>query len=163
MLQLLEVLVEEQLGREAAEQADVAEEPGSDDFHTYAREPQMPTVHAAGQISLDAQIRGARSHPRAFWLTAHQEMRQLTQVAVRVLSALTISASVERTFSVARRVCSDRQMTMTQETVASRVMIQANCVLAIASWARAQVLQSRQKPWEDTAWRLDLPAVQDTQ
>jgi hypothetical protein len=130
MLQLLEVLVEEQLGREAAEQADWAEEPGNDDLHTDARASQTPTLPAAGQISLYAQIRGAGSHPRAFWLTAHQAMRQLAQVAVRVLSVLTTSASAGRAFSVGRKVCGDPQMAMTQETVASRVMIQANWALA---------------------------------
>jgi hypothetical protein len=114
MPQLLEVLVEEQLGREAAEQADMAEDPGSDDFHTFARTYQTPKVPAAGQISLYAQIRGAGPHPWAFWLTAHQEMGELAQVAVRVLSALTTSASVECAFSAARRACGDRQMSMTR-------------------------------------------------
>jgi hypothetical protein len=59
MLRLFEVLVGEQLSRETAEQANVAEEPGSDDFHSYARASQTPTVPAASQISLYAQIRGA--------------------------------------------------------------------------------------------------------
>jgi hypothetical protein len=87
--------------------------PRSDHFHTYARAPQTPTVPAAGQISLYAQIRRAGPHPRAFWLTVRQEMRQLAQVAVRVVIALTTSASPERAFSVARRVCRDRQMAKT--------------------------------------------------
>jgi hypothetical protein len=66
-------------------------------------------------------------------------MRQLAQVAVCVLSALAISASAERGFSVARRVCGDRQMAMTQETVASHLMIQANWTLAgqlVLNWAK---------------------------
>jgi hypothetical protein len=145
----------------------VAEKPGSDDFHTYARASQTPTMPAVGQISLYAQIHGAGPHPRAFWLTTHQEMRQLAQVVVHVHSALTTSASAEHAFSVARRVCGDRQMAMTQETIASRVMIQASWTLAgplveealaMASLARAQVLQSRQRPWEDTDKDTDKDA-----
>jgi hypothetical protein len=164
MVNLLEIFISQELTREEME-IDVAAEPGSDDFVTYITSRSQPTS-GAEQLLLYAQIREARFHSRAFWTDPHPEMQQLAKVAIRVLSCLTTSASVERTFSIARAVCTDYQMAMTQETISSRVMIRANWslvehlvkeALEMSPWVRTQLLRSHAHPWEESTWRLGIP------
>jgi hypothetical protein len=70
-------------------------------------------------------------------------------VALRVLGVLATSASVERAFSVARSVTGEYQMATRQETVSTRVMIQANCRIA-------QPLLEERKLMEDKPRRLGI-------
>jgi hypothetical protein len=171
MITTLTALVTAQIVRDVQGEADAAAEPDSDDFYTFRSTSQTEAASATDQISLYSQIRAVHFHSRSFWLTVRPELQQLTKVAIRTLSALTTSASVERAFSVARAICGDYQMAMTQETIACRVMLRANWGLveplvgeavAMAPWARGQVLRNHQRGWEDTTWRLDLPDVADT-
>jgi hypothetical protein len=48
-------------------------------------------------------------------------------------------------------------MAMAQETISSRVMIQANWALEMPHHIRTEIMQQHQPKWEDTIWRLDLP------
>jgi branched-subunit amino acid aminotransferase/4-amino-4-deoxychorismate lyase len=84
-----------------------------------------------------------------------------------ILGFLVTSASVERAFSVACSVTGDYQMAMREETVPTRVMIQAHWrtaqplladVLAMgrARSSRAHRELEEQKHMEDEPWRLGI-------
>jgi hypothetical protein len=101
-------------------------------------------------------MRNAYLHPISFWFPPPPGLRQLSAVAIRILGLPTTSASVERVFSVARWLCADYQLAMKQDTVSTRVMIQANWklaepllqeVLAMTSWARSRILEAREARW----------------
>jgi hypothetical protein len=126
MRAMLEQLVTEQVSFDVQEEAEVAAEPGSDDFCSYINASRTQTISPADQIVIYGGIRAAQFHVREFWRTASPEIQRLAKVAIRVLSSLTTSASVERSFSIARQLCGDSRMAMKQDTISSRVMIQAN-------------------------------------
>jgi hypothetical protein len=95
------------------------------------------------------------------------ELRHLTTVALRVLGFLATSASVERAFSVARSAGGDYQIAMKQEIASTRVMIQANWLIAQplladvlamgrAGWSRAHRELEERKLMEDEPWRLGI-------
>jgi hypothetical protein len=126
-----------------------SEEPATDDFHTV-----VPSTGASA------------FHLLNYWQNTPAELKHFASVALKLVGFLSTSASVERAFSVARSVATDCQMTMTQETVSARVMIQANWrvarsllanVLAIgrAGWSQTYREFEQRKLTQYPPWRLD--------
>jgi hypothetical protein len=63
---------------------------------------------AEGQVSVDTRTHASASPPLSYWQGMPAELRHLATVVQRVLGFLATSASVERTFAVARfRTCDD--------------------------------------------------------
>jgi hypothetical protein len=92
----------------------------------------------------------------------------MSVIAIKILSLLGTSASVERSFSTARQICSDYQLAMKQETIAARVMIQVNWrvarsllpeILALGrvEWARLAREREQRISEQDDPWRLEIP------
>jgi hypothetical protein len=166
MRSMLESLVDMQLIRDTPYDHEIAGEPGSDDFHTYFMTSQSETLRPIEQITWYAEIRDTRFHSKDFWLNTPLEVQQLNKVALCVLGSLATSASVERSFSIARVVCGEYQMAMAQETISVREMIQVDWDLAepsvkealeMSHQIRTEIMQQHQRMWEDTICRLDLP------
>jgi hypothetical protein len=95
------------------------------------------------------------------------DLRALSVVAIKILSLLGRSASVERSFSTARQICSDYQMAMKQETIAARAMIQVNWrvaqpllrdVLATGrrGWTRITRQREERKAEQNDPWGSDI-------
>jgi hypothetical protein len=120
---MLESLVDMQLIQDTPSDQEITVEPGSDDFHTYITTSQSEILRPIEQITSYAEIRGTRFHSKDFWLNTRLEVQQLKKVTLRVLGSLLTSASMERSFSIARVVWGEYQMAMAQETISARVMI----------------------------------------
>jgi hypothetical protein len=154
----------------AQTQADTATHPGeprdkmergSDNFTTYVPTGRPDPVSPADQIDLCSRICGSCQHAKDFWEHSPPEMRQLSLVAFRVLGLLTTSASVKRSFSVARAISGDDQLAHKQSTVSSRVPICANWSIAepllremLATPVRLRSLMACEAGSEAGAWRL---------
>jgi hypothetical protein len=163
---MLESLVDMQLVQNTPCDQEIAGEPGSNDFHTYFTTSQSETLLPIEQITWYGGIRDTRFHSKDFWLNTPLEVQQLKNVALHVLGSLGTSASVERSFSIARMICGEHQMAMAQETISARVMIQANWdhaepllkeALEMPHHIRTEIMQQHQRKWEDTVRRLYLP------
>jgi hypothetical protein len=145
-------------------------EPGSDDFCTYVTASQSPILNSHQQIATYAQMRDAYVRPISFWFPPPPGLRQPSAIAIRILGLLTTSASVERVFSAARWLCADDHLAMKQETVNTRVVIQANSrlaesllqeVLAMTSWAHSRILEAHARPDGQADWRLQIHTEED--
>jgi hypothetical protein len=123
---MLESLVDTQLIGDTPHDQEIVGEPRSDDFHTHFTTSQSETLHPIDQITGCAEISDPRFHSKDVWLNTPLEVQQLKKVIICVLGSLSTSASVERSFSIARVVCGEYQMAMSQETISARVTIQAN-------------------------------------
>jgi hypothetical protein len=88
-------------------------------------------------------------------------------VAIKFLSLLATSASVEKSFSIAQQICSECEMAMKQETIAVRIMIQVNWsvaqpllrnVLAMVQrgWSRIFRQGEQRRAEQDDSWRSDI-------
>jgi hypothetical protein len=164
IMEALMSLVQNQLEREPRE--NVAD-PGSDDFITFRPSTGVAMLTAFEQTQHYNAIRTHREQPLRFWSQCPVELKPMSIVAIKILSLLGTSASVERSFSIARRICSDYQMAMKQETIAARAMIQVNwCVaqpllqdvLAMGrrGWARFSRERDQRRAEQDEPWRLNF-------
>jgi hypothetical protein len=165
----LVTLVHRQLGMQHVAHLD---DPPSDDFFTPRVFAAGDTLTAAAQVDHYHQIRTRGAHPLGFWTDCAPGLKALSVVATNVLSLLGTSASVERSFSTARQICSDCQMAMKQETVSARVRIQVNWhvaqpllaeVLALgrAGWAGLTRDREEQMHARDDPWRLEIVEEED--
>jgi hypothetical protein len=127
---------------------------------------------AAGQIEYYDHIRTHGVQPLRFWSLGPPELKALSVGVINSLSLLATSASVERSFSSARQVCTDYQMAMKQETVSARVMIQVNWLVALplvsdvlalgrSGWGRLSRERAQRISRQDDPWRLEIPDEED--
>jgi hypothetical protein len=119
-MRVLVVLVQNELDREPREPF---VEPGSNDFMTFQPRAGVAAFTATEQIEYYDRIRAHRSQTLRFWSICPVDLRPMSVMAIKILSLLGTSASVERSFSTARQICSDYQMAMKQDTNAARAMI----------------------------------------
>jgi hypothetical protein len=166
---ILVVLVRRQLGLLPMP---ALEDPPSDDFFTPRGSALGSRFTAEGQVEHYGHIRTHGVQPLRFWSLGHPELEALSVVATNILSLLATSASVERSFSSARQVCTDYQMAMKQETVSARVMVQVNWlvaqpllsdVLALgrSGWGRFSREREQRISVQDDPWRLGIPDEED--
>jgi hypothetical protein len=138
---------------------------------------------AIEQVDHCDHLRGRQARTPEFWCHPPPELQAMSRVAVNILSLLATSASVERSSSTTRRLCTDYQMAVSQRTISARVMVQVNWaiaqtllrdVLALGrlGWARLsrereQRISARDDPWrldvteEDDAWLLAIAGVEE--
>jgi hypothetical protein len=161
MLDLLERLVRQDIDSRVAGDGVEDVEPASDDFRTFFSLPIGNALDAGAQIRAYCELRRIRPHPRDYWRTCGPELTNLASIARRFLGALTTSASVERSFSLARAVCADFRLAMKPETITARVLIRANWtiarpllvrVLEMSPEARVEIVRAREHSGR-TAWR----------
>jgi hypothetical protein len=108
-------------------QAPVAE-PDSDDYET-------PRLQAAERFQTAADEfadydRNRNLYRTSPWANAPPTLPHLSAVAIRVLSWLMTSSSVERAFSVAGRVTPNGRMSQNETTISAQVMVQVNWNIA---------------------------------
>jgi hypothetical protein len=143
-------------------------EPDRDDFMTFQPRAGVAAFTATEQIECSDRIRSHRSQPLRFWSLCPVDLRAMSVAAIKILSLLATSASVGRSFSTARQICSDYQMAMKQETIAARAMIQVNWgvaqpllrdVLAMGRRGWTQISREREerRAEQDDSWRSDIP------
>jgi hypothetical protein len=123
-------LVQGEIDRDIDHTRAMPEQPASNDFRSFIPSEQPDVFGAEEQASVYTRTRASTSHPQSYWQGTPAELGQLTTVALRILGFLATSASVERSFSLARSVTGDYQMVMRQETVSTRGIIQANWRIA---------------------------------
>jgi hypothetical protein len=150
----------------------LAEDPPSDDFFTPRFHGGIANGIASGQVDHYHHIRTHRSNLLRFWIMPPVELQAMSAVAIRILSLLATSASVERSFSTARRACGDYQMAMTQKTISARVMVQVNWriaepslggVLALgrSGWGGLTREREERLSRRDDPWRLEIAEEED--
>jgi hypothetical protein len=165
IMRVLVVLVQNELDREPREPF---VEPGSDDFMTFRPGAGVAAFTATGQIEHYDRIRAHRSQPLRFWSICPVDLRAMSVVAIKILSLLRTSASVERSFSTARQICSDYHMARKQETIAARAMIQVDWSVAQPllrdglamgkrGWTRVSRERQERRAEQDDSWRSDIP------
>jgi hypothetical protein len=117
-----------------------------DDSLSFPVGSELSGLSAADQVALYRKIRESGPHEISFWQTTPPELVPLSRLAMKVLSLLSKSASVERAFSIARSFRGDQQMAMSQEKVSMPTMIQANSDIAAAFLP--DVFHSGPKAWQ---------------
>jgi hypothetical protein len=153
------------------------DDPPSDDYFTPCGGAEF-VLTAVEQVDHYHHLRGRQARAPEFWCHPPPELQAMSHVAINILSLLATSASVERSFSTARRLCTDYQMAMNQRTISARVMVQVNWTIAQAllrdvlalgrlGWAhlsheREQRISERDDPWrlgipeEDEPWHVEI-------